>query len=71
MIISVGKLFLLLFLEIISFIVSHVLLISDLYLAKVNARNGCLTARVHIFYIILYVLFNKTFDKIAIPSNKF
>ena len=46
MLISVGKLFLLPFLEIISFIVFHVFLISDLYLAKVDARNCCLAARI-------------------------
>ena len=56
MLISVGKLFLLLFLEIISFIVFHVFLISDLYLVKVDARNCCLAARMFIFNILLYVL---------------
>ena len=56
MLISVGKVFLLPFLEIISFIVFHVFLISDLYLAKVDARNCCLAARMLIFNILLYVL---------------
>ena len=56
MLISVGKLFLLPFLEMISFIVFHVFLISDLYLAKVDARNCCLAARMLIFNILLYVL---------------
>ena len=56
MLINVGKLFLLPFLEIISFIVFHVFLISDLYLAKVDARNCCLAARMLIFNILLYVL---------------
>ena len=51
-----GKFVLLLFLEIISFIVFHVFLISDLYLAKVDARNCCLAARMLIFNILLYVL---------------
>ena len=55
MIISVGKLFLLPFLEIISFIVFHVFLISELYLAKVEARSCCLAARMLIVNILLYV----------------
>ena len=56
MLISVGKLFFLPFLKIISFIVFHVFLISELYLAKVEARNCCLAARMLIFNILLYVL---------------
>ena len=56
MLISVGKLFLLPFLKIISFIVFHVFLISELYLAKVEARSCCLAARLLIFNILLNVL---------------
>ena len=56
MLIGVGKLFLLPFLEMISFIVFHVFLISDLYLVKVDARNCCLAARRLIFNILLCVL---------------
>ena len=40
----------------ISFIVFHVFLISNLYLAKVDTRNCCLAARMLIFNILLYVL---------------
>ena len=50
--INVGKLFLLPFLEMISLIVFHVFLISDLYLAKVDARNCCLAAHMLIFNIL-------------------
>ena len=56
MLISVEKLFLLPFLEMISFIVFYVFLILDLYLAKVDARNCCLAAHILIFDILLYVL---------------
>ena len=50
-----GKHFLLFFLEIISFIVFCVFLMSDLYLAKVDAKQCCLDARMLLFSIVLHV----------------
>ena len=57
MLINVGKFFLLLCLEIISFIVFHVFLILDLYLAKLYARNCCLAACMLILFYVLRLIY--------------